>query len=73
MLNEEKTTKEIFVDGVWVPYDSRGEDTEKSREFYKQCGETPFIQGSFPVRINGVVQSGNPPNRVYYRKNSRHE
>jgi hypothetical protein len=58
--------KEIFVDGNWVSYDSCGKDTEESREFYRRCGEVPFIQGAFTMRIDGVVQS-NPTHLVFYR------
>jgi len=68
MTSNHTTIKEIFVNGSWVPYDSRGEDTEKSREFYQKCGEVPFAQGSFSVRIDGVVQSKPSPDRIFYRK-----
>ena len=61
--------REILVEGVWVHYDSRGEDTDKSREFYQKCGEVPFIQGSFSTRLYGVVQvTPSPANTIYYRK-----
>ena len=64
----DKSTKEILVDGVWTPYESRGKDTEKSREFYQKCGQVPFIQGSFTSRINGIVQDIPTPNLIFYRK-----
>jgi hypothetical protein len=67
-INNTKSKKEIFVNGIWIPYESRGEDTEKSREFYRKAGEVPFIQGSFPSRIDGVIQSVPTPNCVFYRK-----
>jgi hypothetical protein len=63
-----KSTKEILIDGIWTHYESRCEDTEKSREFYQKCGEVPFIQGSFASRINGMVQDIPTPNLVFYRK-----
>lgn len=61
--------REVLVDNVWVHYDSIGEDTQKSREFYQKCGEVPFIQGSFSTRLNGVIQvNPSPANTIFYRK-----
>jgi len=65
----EVTKREVLVDDVWVHYDSIGEDAQKSREFYRKCGEVPFIQGSFSIRLDGVVQvNPSPANTIFYRK-----
>ena len=60
--------REIFINDHWVKFDSYGDNTKESREFYSKM--TIVGSGSVPIRYNGVVNPNSPENSVFYRSNN---